>query len=791
MPERTSLQQAILEYAKENPNATGNEISSEVGCSSSYANQIRRANLDAIVGENDLSDFSKAISLAHPYQILATDECLSQIGLKDKDIVELEIEHKNRDVSVEAPIISLDNFDRDKELHALTYGLTKLYPNYPENIEKKLGNFTKDSSDEDLSIYTKDAFSDYLDQIKNIVQQKNRKADILIGVGIASLGVDIDDDPENNSTINIPGYTSTSSELRDVLSDDSPILIDMREYDGDIASPDQIIFRIDANISESEKSQINKRIKDMKYIDLNVLYYPSGKYNITGGQTFESGSRVVNVEESDVVISTTGVTGCIFNGPQYEFDDIANMMEKSEFSIDIEGDSYDVTKDIDYENERILLSINSFTLPLVYHGAGILIIYPEEIESLDNFSEGIFEFLSNELEGLDHGRHSIDENSPPQSESWIIDTNAVYHQIINDDASSILKTFLPNLQLYDRDIILPWPVLYEINKHKDSSDSGPPPSVQEIGIDNLKTLKSLGENGFINLDVRSVPKDIKTKVSESHVADLHILQKAQSSDAVLLSGDKRLREISRISDTEVVDIHEYAVVEDVPDLSSEIWEQVHTKIGNEIKSQDEILEEINKAQSEALDREYQDIGSRVNPDSEIYLQQWVSDGDIIPYYKQGENEDEESEIMYDQAVSQDVVITPSVAAELTNHIESINGKDYLTKEILDELRNMLNLPSPGLPLITLHVPVSSVLGPQSVSMGGLSAEGRQFYQLKQLENAEYNVTEVQDGMASREKVQASVQLARDKQYTILCTQTDRYIDPIGNLLGVDVEKCDL
>jgi len=115
----------------------------------------------------------------------------------------------------------------------------------------------------------------------------------------------------------------------------------------------------------------------------------------------------------------------------------------------------------------------------------------------------------------------------------------------------------------------------------------------------------------------------------------------------------------------------------------------------------------------------------------------------------------------------------------------IQNKNYLPNYVLDSLANDLNLHSPGLPYLNFHVPLSNVIGPQSMSMGGISPEGRDYYQLNDLRNADYTVEQISES-TSDQQIRDSVQLAREQQYTILCTGTDRYIEIVGGLLGIHV-----
>lgn len=575
----------------------------------------------------------------------------------------------------------------------------------------------------------------------------------------------------------------------------------MKKYKNKIIEPAKIFFKSYYDLSEDIQNRIEQTVREQRYFDLNYTVSIGSIHPVFGPETLAAKGGVADLKKSTIAF-TGEMANFLFLSPPEEFEnsnsaelsrpretdfaEVVELIQSSDFKLETPESIHEVDYSIDENNEVIIFNINSVEISLQYSDGVLFIIYPSDVSLIDTIANELFDFIKGNFNNtlVGDSPFTIEANQETLSEVWIFDTNAIYHQIIGDEATSILKSILPNLQIYGSKILLCWPVLYEINKHKD--ESGPPPSVQEVGVDNLNTLKILDEYGFIDLSVDSIPENIRTKVSESHVADLHVLQRTQTSEAVLISGDLRLGEIARISSTPVIDIQDLADVKDVPDLRTEIWDEVHTHIGSEIHERQEILERIESQQSEVSEN-VKAIEEGPRPDPESYLNQWVEDGDLIPYPHKTDD-DEGDEIRFEKSVDQDAVITPAVASHLSNEIVSVGDQKYLSEDVLSYFAQLLNLPGPGLPLITFHVPVSNVLGPQSVSMGGISAEARQFYQLSQLENADYVVEEVQGSGMEGAKVRDSIQLAREHQYTILCADTDRFITPIGGLLGIDVKE---
>lgn len=783
MSEFTQTQKDIIDYASNHQNATGREISNEVGCSASYANQIKKEYLDAIVGENNLTEIARTITLAHPYEILGSPEILSQLGLESGGVAEIEIKCGDTTLTKRAPVREISELDDARELHSFTYAVSNLAPDVPSNVKEFVGEYIDADDDDDISIYTSDGFEDYTNRIIDMVDKRSEKSDIHIGIGIFEEVYHITRGTQSASeSISVPRYETTRGRLKDLLSEERPEVLDIRNYDGDLMEVDKLYFTTPPGFGEKDIEKSTNWIKEQRYFDPSIRYDLDPVDGVSGIETLEPANEVIDASDSDIVYGELNFDG--FTLPQSVGEsEIFDILEDIEVTFEIDDEEFEAQVSI--SEGLALLNFGGLTIPITVGEDMLMVIYREYTNSIRELCENLLQFISNEIDdSVEFGRIDLDLNTRTNPKNWIFDTNAIYHQIVDDKSSNILRSILPNLQIYDKELIIPWPVVYEINKHKDDSDSGPPPAVQEKGIDNLETLQILYEYEFIDLKVESPPSPIRTAVSESHIADLHIMKKAESEEgSVLISGDRRLRKLAGISGAEVIDIRELAVVNDTPDLGSEVLEQVHGKIGSEIDTREEIIDQIEENKKETINETVYKHPNTAEADD--YLEEWVKDGEIITYIPKDKNE-----IKYEKCVDVDLVVTPSVASKLTQHIKDYDGEKYLTGEILESLSSTLNLPTPGYPLITFHVPLTNVLGPQTTTMGGISTEARHFYKIKQVQNAKYEVAEVNQEETIGEKVQDAVQLAKNNQYSILCTEADRYIEPIGGLLGLDVRECD-
>jgi len=790
MTGNTDLQTSIVKFAKDNPEASGEEIASVVGCSPSYAREIKKNYLQSIIGENDLYDYNFGYTFSNPYSIIATEDFITKFGFEDTKVVEVEVEHEDSTIMIRSPLKPISDISSLQESQSFIYGLFDIAPEFPENIESDFSQYIDSSSENRLSIFTSEAFESFHTDVSGYLESMHRNSDVLVGVGILSSGISYESDQLKLPRMRLRGF-------KQIISDDEPRILDIRKYDDELISVDSIYFRSTHILPDYINEEVIEYIRNQRYFDLNRTYFAWGVEPVIGPETIEAHGGVVDLENTEILFSGYESLGAIYH-PTGEnedlntdipvFQDIVQLVDSSSFSIESEDLSLNISTDIDYESELIFFMINSTVVQLQYANGAIFTTYMTGSEVVKNIAQEMIRYFSRELGDL----IMFDEPLPmdfefdSMSDNWVFDTNAIYHQIVGDDASSILKSILPSRQLYNRTITICWPVLYEINKHKDIS--GPPPSVQEVGIDNLKTLKLLDKYQYIKLLVDSIPENIRTKVSESHIADMHVWQHAQDSEAILVTGDKRLRELAEVSSTKVIDIKDLAEVEHTPDLKLEIWDDIHTEIGVNIHDRIDIVGRIEEVQTDLEDKPKTLVeGSQTSPES--YIDQWVDDGDLIEYYYEDKEDGEAGgSLRYDKTVNLDIVLTPSAATNLVEYICEYDNEKYLNGEVLVKLSKLYNLPGPGLPLITFHVPISNVLGPQSMSLAVISAEARQFYRLNDLKNASYVVEDIKGGLNEGIYLTDAIKLAREKKYPILCTKTDRYIKPIGGLLGMIVEE---
>lgn len=782
MSSRTELQKQIIDYANENPDASPSKIAKELGCSASWARETRRKNLESIVGETDLYNYNIAISYSNPYSIFASEEIKDSLDLSENDLAKIEI--TNEDYERETKISTCKNISEinvDREFRAQVYAIEGTSESLPETAVEKLSRFIREDNSQ-LEIYSESDFSEFLDLVRQDIEYKIDEADLVVGADLLSSSIS----PEESDVIRLSETPILEEVFGELYGENDIKVIDIRslDEDDDIIRPDEVYF---VKIRPSSRTNIKEKILSHKYFDSTHRYLYGIEYPISGPQTLDTSGQVIEVDENNLELTIEDLTFGIIHGGELTSDRLRELTEN--LSIEADDEELQVYRTIEESTDnptRFVFFIGSYSIQMFLHPETVSFLYPTGPDIADHFINALIENISNatdvniELTPTDTIEYDVSDLN--KSNTYVFDTNAIYNNVHTEQPESILRSFFNNREFDGSNIRIPWPVLYEINKHKEKG--GPGPRVQEQGIENLKLLKLLDEHGFLSVHVENIPKSIKSQVGESDIADMHILQCTQEQEAVLISGDARLREIASLSDVVVVDIQEIVELPDVPEISEAIQEEVLSKVGTELEKEDEIItaieNEINQYQQQQRPKSRQNINR--NPDD--YLTDWVNEGDLVPVIDSEKEDDDQ--LLYDRGNPVDVVLTPTAAGEIVDEIVEFEGNTYLNKSTLEYLTRLPGFSGPGLPSITFHVPLSSVIAPQSTSLGGLSTTARQFYKLRDVRNIEYESSDLSEAVPRDEYIHDAVLLSRENDYPLLCAKEDGFIDRIAGLMDLEV-----
>lgn len=791
----TDKQQSIVDYVSEHLDATNAEVADHANCAESYASQVRRE-YRHLTDELFSVDSDKIWPIfSQPYTIYADEDFVNSRFLKYDDPVQI-INNSNGGSRDEITSLRrLGDLDAENEIRGFFYATRTVFDKLSGITDDRLSRY-KGNEGDDLAIHTPENLESYLKEIDQILRVKRSKCRVFVGIGLLHR-LKVGKSGERMKTNN-PFYMASENTIVQSL-DGVHFIDDIRRIEAEPITPDAMNYVHHSDISQRVREQIKQQILTRQYIG-------SGDFEIhpQGGGTL---GPSVSIDSGSVFEFTKG------NVDLYQ-----RKRQKMEFSGSIDGDVIEralhgkkiqfTTRKNNTHNEKIsvrstttnhaFIEIYDYSINLRWDENELTWRYPNPFASLLHPVSMLLEQDSN-IEIL--SKTEISNIGPINKNNWVFDTNALYHEIDENIGSSILRTVLANNNIAESRVHIPWIVLYEINKHKDNG--GPNTPIQQNGVENLRLLKILSEYGFISLEVEEYTDDIPAQIRQSSVADLYLSNYAQEKDAVVVTGDRRLRKLNQIADVEAVNLYAYANVESIPDLETEVQDSVLNQIGTSLTHRSEIIdqleEEIEQTATSEMEHHRAAPSRQVNQDelpedAAEYLEQWVSNNKLIAYpvFKDedtDESSDDGAELAYEQTRVQDVVPTMAVVSALCDQIKGYGGDTYLSEEVLDKISKTLNYQGNGKPTIHFHFPIASVISFQSTTTGRLSHEGQRLYKLKKLTNSIYTTEEL--SAADRDDaIHDSVLLAKERDCTLLCTDDEEYLQRIGDLLGVKVETYD-
>jgi len=787
MSQPSELQNQIIQLVKNNPDLSPQDIAENVNCSVSWVRETINEYPRKLIGQNDLSDIDICLSFFSPYDVYASSEFLEKYNLNIDQPAKIELlDDENNDTYTQIVTIKrIDELEYSKEFRSRVYAINSLSDSLPGDYDSFLSRFTR-GENKDLEIYSLSDFVEFSRLMQGHTTNLIERSDLIVGAGLLN-----ENNPDADSeSLFLPKYATTVDNLRNKLDNGSSKIVDFRMVGEDeIIQPESVYFTHYGNNIEPE---IKADILSRNYYDLEHIKIFNPFDPISGPNTVNSSKRILQVNEENLKFTETQIRVGFINDETLDFETLLEITQ--DLSIETEHNELDITRSI-FRNDslsRIHFYIGSIPVTLRYDNPSTIFTYPKKPSIAGEFVEALSRNISEATRTTVNlsDTDNIGESAHPmlQSNRYVFDTNAIYNNVHENKPASILEIILNNIEMDDSEIIIPWTVLYEINKHKDRG--GPGPRVQEQGIENLNLLNELDELSFISLSIEDFPKSIQAQVAEADIADMSILQSCQNEDAVLISGDNRLRDLGDISDIPVVDIQDLIDVSTIPDLSDDIREEILPRIGTELKYRKEIIVSISEAIETQIQQSQKPEFADMDSSPEDYLTEWLNEGEIISVIdEENKNDEDDLEIIYDRGNIVDVVITPTAIGEVADNIIKHDGGKYLSKDILERLSKLPSVSGPGLPMITFHTPISNVIGPQSANIGGLSTTSRQLYKLKDVKNANYNSEELSEVTSRDEYVHDAVLLAREKGYPLLCAEEDDYLRKISGLIGVTVTDC--
>jgi len=698
----------------------------------------------------------------------------------------------------------LNDIDFKKEVKGLFYASKAIFNDLSGPLEERLKRF-EGQEEGDLAIHTQEDLNNYLNYVEEILNIKQEACDIHIGIGILKNIYGGTWDDHEFATQN--PYFSFRKEFIRKCVESIDFVDGIRRVNENIVTPERMSYVQGTGASSNSINELKNSILKRKYTQpRSTETYPTGSFTFGPIASIESNTVIKSTPEN--IDFHKQKTQLVKFEESIEVEELFDVVEGRDLQVDIEipfGQLDEGKNDIELGcfdlDEQLIITFRSISLNISVKEDTIRARYPEPIKPV---ADKIFDLFSDCLDVKIYNDKYTDRFNKNSINDWVVDTNAVYHEIDENIGSSILRTVLTNRNLMESTIHIPWIVLYELNKHK--VKGGPNKPIQENGLENLRLLEILSEHGFIDINFQKFPDDIPSNVQESSVSDLYLSKFAQDNDAAIITGDERLRKLNNISGVQTIDLYSYANVETIPDIEDQAKERVLNEIGENIEKHSDIINklknEIEKAGSNKMEHHKsipnRQIDQEKLPESASeYLQQWIGENELIAYPSpkpDGENSssddeetegDHEKELRYEKTSEYNVVPTMSVVSEICGNIYEFQDEKYLNKKILEKFKELVNYQETGKPTMHFHFPVASVISYQSKTTGRLSREGTKLYKLKQLVNSNYTTEEL--SQADRDDViHDSVLLAKENDCALLCGDDEEYLQRIGELIGVNV-----
>lgn len=778
MSSLTDKQRSIVDTTAENPGHSVSEIAEETGASKSWIRETLADYGDRVFGENNLSGLTVEVCFHRPNGVFFDEETLSQFDFSLGDPVTLELHSSGVDtVRTFGKAESVSKLDTEAETHNRVYAAWEASEETLDELGWVQPEFNL--STDEAGQYT----STYHDNIINIISSFTEAdlsgADIVVGVNYLNRV----DEEYRPGSINLPAVSVTDEDVVTAFGQSPTALVDVRSLDADIkvTTPDCVYFiRNTEEVSEKLREQIFEReLFDFQY------HREFGQNSVLSGPyTAPAEGRLIRVSEDNISIQAEKFKYILLKNNSGGYSDWAAAIQNVSLSLGTEGEEHQRIEPEVFtldNQDGFRFEFGSLPVVVILGDRFAEIFYISESEILTKIADEIVAHITEGTGILVHSR--ILENSRTfTSDTVVLDTNILYNNRRDESGESLLGLFLDNLRLYKTRFVLPWTVLYELNKHKDRG--GPGPQVQDQGIDNLQLLKQLAERGFVRFDTQDLPDQIESRITESDVADMNVVQCAADEDAVLLTGDERLREVAEPFGIKTMPMGDFIEITPSVDVEEDVREEVLPKIKGDIKTEDEVVGAIEEAIEDADKPTERLVEEDTEPSQ--FFERMQNDREVIPVVD-GASDGEETRLVYERADIVEVVVTPSAVSVICNQLEKHDGDKYLPEPFLQEI-SIPGVQSSHLPYLHFHVPLSSVIGPQSASLRGLSRTAREFYKLKHIENASYSSAEISDATTREEHIHDAVLLARQRDIPLLYAEDD-YLEKVSGLLGVRTVEC--
>lgn len=756
----SALQRKIIHLLAAEPSDPVSHIADELDCSKSYVRQTRREYNDRLDNLEDFSDITYEPSFSNPYSIFLTSEGLSHFSLESGDLLEITATYEENQEITYGNVKEFYQGWINEEHRARTHAAYFITQDLQEEIEWLLNDFPT-LGDGRADPGTDEELRYFISQIQRLLDQSLDldPPDMIIGVGILEV-IHGERDPHN--LISTPYFNFEERFLLNYFSGDTPTINEIRLYLDEISSPDEVFFtHYSERLTSNQKNMFREKIISQRYFKSTWNYVLPNAPSFVGPTITELTQDVIEIQpealeivpgveqtvqfynqDGDIVSDGLNVTAV--------FDAIRDANPQID-SLDATRSSTDGSLPIRRDGDHISFLFDQVTLSLHPRGDRMVWGRPADIEILGTLINAVNKMVKAQLGFSDL---KISDPELPQRErvgdsQWALDTNALYHDHVADQPTTILHTVFAHLFFEGSTFHIPWAVLFEFNKHADRGEGTNPQNKQ--GFENLATLKTLDQLEYLSVEVQPLPEEIYADMNIADIADLYMLAHAEQQSARLITGDHTLEDIGNLCDIPVVNVSDLqTLTAPTSELGPE--EEVLPKIGLDLHTEDEIKSSINSLINSDATVPVPETSQSSSHDSASILKRWYSKKEIVRYHRETDEK-----ICYAKRRDITVVATESVLTQLPDYVD--DNQERLTDTFRTKLSNTDKLIADDeFPQLELVIPTEYIIT-HALDQQRPSDFNQKLLQLQAIENISYR-TEPAFGAVSSSDLESTSDLTR-------------------------------
>lgn len=472
--EGSEIQEEIESVLRSAPTLSDSLISDELKCSVEEVQQAREEFDESI----EVTELDFGISFGHPYSISANQELLTTLNLEDGDVIQLTFESEDETNTAFGQIRSFPEDDDDwweQELHAFSYGIyycferiKEEYPNLFPEITVAANGRPEIGGHEELRM-----FAQGIRRITEACASEN----LLIGAGLIEIGTD---DRHIDSLIETPLFKLEQPDFISFLQGDHPELVDWIPYTGDIDKPETVHFAYYGERYDDERlERAREAILERSVYQADWNYTLPNFVTLVGPTAIGTTSPVIEVTDDNLEIIpgkrrdaiADGELGVGFEWFKDYVGDIGvtnlggadSTIESVENGNEEEEAPTVPHRSLD-DQSTIIFLFDPVNLVLHVEDDRLVWRYPDDIDVLRQLVLRLTDDIGSRLDVDFDIQDALEPHQPslPRAEDWVLDTNAFYHEIIENEPSSILHTLFPNDCFYNSTIHIPWIVPFEM-----------------------------------------------------------------------------------------------------------------------------------------------------------------------------------------------------------------------------------------------------------------------------------------------------------------------------------------